>query len=301
MHLIKRIFLFLAINILILFTISFLLTLFNIKPFLTAYGVDYYALLIFCFLWGFTGAFISLFLSRKMAIWLMGVKLINPQTQDAMEKYLIETVARFAKEEGLSPSIQVGIYQSDEINAFATGPTKNRSLIAISSALLSKMDRNEIKAIIGHEMSHISNGDMVTMTLLQGIVNAFVMFLARALAFLIMSGGRSKNSRSKSFMYYPLVFLFEIVFMLLGSLIVSAFSRRREYRADFGGAKLAGKQNMIAALTSLKSNQSIVDKTKQQPAFQNFKISSTPSKKLIYLFASHPPIDDRINRLKQLG
>ncbi len=174
---IKRIFLFLALNFLVILMITFVLDLLNVKPFLSSYGIDMKSLMIFCLIWGMGGAFLSLGLSRIMAKWMMGIQIIDPSTQDPELSHLIGTVHKLARRSGL-PLPQVGIYRSNEVNAFATGPTKARSLVAVSTGLIQRMKENEIEGVLGHEVSHIANGDMVTMTLLQGVVNAFVMFLA---------------------------------------------------------------------------------------------------------------------------
>ncbi|MFA6118594.1 MAG: protease HtpX [Parachlamydiales bacterium] len=301
MNFIKRIFLFILINILVISTITFLLSVFKINPYLTGYGLDVRSLAIICLLWGFTGALISLGLSRILAKWLMGVQLIDENTGDANLKLILRRVEKIAADAGLQYTPQVGIYSSNEVNAFATGPSKKRSLLALSSGLIRNMSQDEIDAIIGHELSHIKNGDMITMTLLQGVVNAFVMFLARILAFFISSMGKEKNrSSSSSFAAnYFLIQIFQFVFMILGSIPLAFFSRKREYRADEGSANVLGKEKMIKALNSLKAFYEIKDSQKAHPAFQAFKISNN-SKGMANLFATHPPLDDRIERLRNL-
>lgn len=295
----KRIFLFLALNFLVITMISLVLSIFNIRPYIQAYGLDYRSLLIFCFIWGMGGALISLSLSKVMAKWMMSVKLVDPHTVDPDEKKLLETVHTLSNKAGLKSMPEVGIYKSNEVNAFATGPTKKRSLVAVSTGLLSRMKQSEIEGVIGHEISHIANGDMVTMTLLQGVVNAFVMFLARVLAFAASGIGRDRrNSGSSSMSYFLFVYLFQFVFMILGSLVVAAYSRFREYKADKGGAKLAGKEAMIASLQSLRILQEIKDPT-QNPAMAAFKISHKGQKGLSRFFASHPPLEERIARLQR--
>jgi len=293
----KRIFLFLTVNFLVVMMISFIMRILNVSPYLTQHGLNFTALLIFCFIWGSVGAFISLLLSKSMAKWMMKVQIISPNTTNETEKQLLQMVEKLAKDANI-PMPEVGVYNSPEINAFATGATKRNSLVAVSSGLVNRFKTNEINAILGHEVSHIANGDMVTMTLLQGIVNAFVMFLARVLAHVLTSRG---NGRQRSFMaYYALVIVFEILFMILGSIVVATFSRFREYRADLGGAYLAGKDSMIGALESLKATQNIVDESKDSPSFQAFKIS-TSKRSWMQVFASHPPLDKRIERLKNLS
>lgn len=297
----KRIFLFLAVNFLVIITLSLVLNIFHVQPFLQKYGLDVPSLLIFCLIWGMGGAFISLLMSRQMAKWMMGVHVINTQTHDPELKRLLQTVHELSRDAHLSEMPEVGIYESPEPNAFATGPSKRRSLVAVSTGLLRRMSQKELEGVIAHEISHITNGDMVTMTLLQGIVNAFVMFLARVLAYIFSGLGKSRDSSSSGGSYgsYMLfVFLFEIVFMVLGSILIAWFSRFREFRADKGGADLAGKDKMIAALESLKKMQQLTDPHADKPSFQAMKISTKGKSGLMMLFATHPPLDDRIEKLK---
>lgn len=296
----KRILLFLALNFLVVLMISFVLNIFNIRPYIGVYGLDYKDLLIFCFIWGMGGAFISLSLSRIMAKSLMGVKLIDPNTRDSEERHVLETVHRLSLKAGLKVIPQVGVFRSNEANAFATGPTRSRSLVAVSSALLQRMSPSEVEGVLAHEIAHVANGDMVTMTLLQGVVNAFVMFLARVFAYIASGLGRNRQqSRGISMSYVLFVYLFEIVFMILGSMLVAGYSRFREYRADAGGARLSGKESMISALKILRNLKDIKD-PKEQPAMAAFKISHYGKKGLLSLFATHPPLEERIKRLENL-
>lgn len=296
----KRIFLFLAINFLVVITISLVLSILGVRPYLQAHGIDYTSLAIFCLIWGMGGAFISLGLSRVMAKWLMGVRIIQPNTTDPQMQKLVNMVHRLAQEANLPAMPEVGIYESPEVNAFATGPTKKRALVAVSTGLLHRLTSGQLEAVLAHEISHISNGDMVTMTLIQGIVNAFVMFLARILAFAFSGLGRSREEGSGGSIisYTIMVFVFEILFMILGSLIVAAFSRWREFRADAGGARLAGRDRMIGALEALQNNLNIHDPRHEKPAFDALKISTRSKTGFLRLFASHPPIEERIARLK---
>ena len=237
----KRIFLFLALNFVVVLTISTVLSLLNIRPYFQAYGLDYSSLMAFCLIWGMGGALISLALSRKIAKWMMGVKVISPNTMNPEERMLLNLIGRLARSANLPSAPEVGVYSSNEANAFATGPSRKRSLVAVSTGLLARMKGQELEGVLAHEISHIASGDMVTMTLLQGVVNAFVMFLARVLAYAISGMGRSRdNSSNNSYMSYRIfVYLFEVVFMILGSLVIAAYSRFREFRADAGGDLLA--------------------------------------------------------------
>ncbi|MBI2742531.1 MAG: protease HtpX [Chlamydiales bacterium] len=303
MSVVKRIFLFFVINALVVITLSLVLNILNVRPYLTQHGIDYRALMIFCLIWGMGGALISLAMSRIMAKWLMGVKIIDENTNDPQLKSLVALVHRLARQANLPAMPQVGIYEAREVNAFATGPTQRRSLVAVSRGLLDKMSIDEVEGVLAHEISHVANGDMVTMTLLQGIVNAFVMFLARVLAAIFSGMGRNKeDSRGGSFGSYMLmVFLFEVVFMVLGSMVIAAYSRFREFRADAGGAGLAGKQKMIAALESLQNTQKLLpDAASEKAAFQAFKISTRGKTGFLALFATHPPLEQRIERLHKL-
>lgn len=296
MALAKRVFLFLIVNFLVVAVISFLLSLFNIQPYLAKQGLDIKTLAIFCLIWGMGGAFISLWLSKITAKWMVGLQMIDPKTQDPTSRQILEMVYNLSKKAGLKVMPEVGVYQSPEVNAFATGPSRNNSLVAISTGLLQRMDGQQVEAVVGHEVTHVANGDMVTMTLLQGIVNAFVMFLARIIAYVVTRGDKKDGESVGGFAYYGIVFVLEMIFMILGSIVIAAFSRRREYRADLGGAKLTNPEKMISALQALKRTVEIKDKTKDQPAIQAFKISNYAG--VMKLFASHPSLDDRIARLE---
>ncbi len=290
----KRIFLFLAVNILILLTLSFTLNVLGVGGYFSARGINYQALMAFCLVWGMGGAFISLALSRVMAKWMMGVVVIDPETQEPRLAELVRTVHNLARAAGLPKMPEVGYYPSPEINAFATGPSKSRALVAVSAGLLENMDRAQLEGVLGHEITHVANGDMVTMTLVQGIINAFVMFLARIIAFFIANRGR--DSESSSAPSYLIIFLLEMALSVLGMLVVAAFSRRREYRADEGGARLAGRDKMIGALEALRHTIAYADLTNKE-SLATLKISGKP-KRFFALFATHPPLEERIARLK---
>lgn len=287
----KRIFLFALVNLLVVVTISITLNLLGVRPYLSARGIDYGALLAFCLVWGMGGAFISLALSRVMAKWAMGVQVIDPREATGAAADLVRTVHHLAERAGLPAMPEVGVYESPELNAFATGPTKSRALVAVSTGLLAAMDRGELEGVLGHELTHVANGDMVTMTLIQGVVNAFVMFLARVIAFVWTRSSDREDNRG---MQYLITIVFEIVFSLLGSMVVAAFSRWREYRADAGGARLAGREKMIAALQGLQRRYEPFD---QKPAYATLKIAGK-SGGFVALFASHPPLEERIERLR---
>lgn len=300
MRFFKRIFLFLLLNAVVVFTISILLNLLNIRPYLSGMGLNYKDLALFCLIWGMVGALLSLFLSRIMAKDMLSIQVIDPKTHDPILRNLIDVVQKSCRKAGLETMPQVGIYVSSEINAFATGPSAKRSLVAVSSGLLQKLKEEELEGVIGHEVAHIANGDMVTMTLLQGVVNAFVMFLARVLASILTGMGRQNSGRSSSPMaYYALVWVFEAVFMILGLLVITAFSRYREFRADQGGATIAGRMKMIAALQALQRSLEKSDPAKDKPALAAFKITNRNKKGgLLRLFATHPSLEERIERLK---
>jgi heat shock protein HtpX len=293
MNMAKRIGLFVGVNLLIVVTISTVTSVLGIQPYLSDRGINLQALALFCLLWGFGGAFISLAISKITAKWMMGIKVIDPRTADPEERWLIERVHFLAKGAKLPAMPEVGIYDSDEVNAFATGPTKARSLVAVSSGLLRLMNKNEAEGVLGHEVAHIANGDMVTMTLVQGVVNAFVMFFARIIAWTV---SQFVDERMRHWVHFGAVILFEIVFSILGMFVVAAFSRAREYRADAGGATLAGRANMVAGLKKLKRTLELTDDS--QPSLATMKISSGKSGGLMAWLSTHPDLDERIRRLE---
>lgn len=295
----KRVTLFLMVNILVMLTLTLLFQL---------TGLDqrfppgtYQNLMLFCLVWGMGGAFISLALSRVMAKWMMRVQVIPPNTPDPNLRELVGMVHELAQRARLPKMPEVGIYESDEINAFATGPTRSRSLVAVSTGLLRRMNRREIEGVLAHEVAHIANGDMVTMTLIQGVINAFVMFLARVLAFAVMAALKSRDSeRGGYFMQFMLVQLFQIVLSLLGSIVVCWFSRWREFRADAGGAGLSSREAMAGALRALQrfyGQHAHPEAEAGGAAFQSLKISGKAGG-FARLFATHPPLEERIARLE---
>jgi heat shock protein HtpX len=288
----KRIFLFLLTNLAIVLTLSVVLSLLGVGNYITPYGLDLEALAIFSLVWGMGGAFISLQMSRFIAKRATGVRLVDGQTGTAELDWLYATVTRLTQQANL-PMPEVGVYDSPEVNAFATGPSKSRSLVAVSSGLLRSMRQDEVEGVLAHEISHISNGDMVTMTLLQGVINAFVMFFARVIAFAISRGGDSRSNSGSNFM---VVMVLQIVLGILGSLVTAWFSRQREFRADRGAAALAGRDRMIAALQRLASNREMVDTSHQ--ALATLKINGTRG--WAVFFSTHPPLEARIAALQRL-
>ena len=299
----KRIFLFLIVNLAMMATIEIALAVLGVGPYLTRNGIDYTNLAEFCLVWGMGGAFISLLLSKTMAKWTMGVQVIDPDSPGELGA-LVRTVHNLARAAQLPKMPEVGLYDSPEVNAFATGPSKGNALVAVSSGLLRTMGQSELEGVLGHEITHVANGDMVTLTLIQGVVNAFVMFLSRVVAFAIaqaLSSDRESRDRGgamNSGVYFMVRILSEIVFALVGAMIVAYFSRWREFRADAGGARLAGRNNMRAALQRLQSYKEAVDGA--HPALAAFKINGGRGG-FLALLASHPPLEERIRRLESMS
>jgi heat shock protein HtpX len=296
----KRIFLYMLVNILVVVTVSITMSILGVGHYITRYGIDYEQLAIFCLIWGMVGSFVSLQLSRFMAKRMMGVQVIDPNTRDSELQSLVQTIYQLAKAAQLPVMPEVGIYDSPELNAFATGPSKSRALVAVSSGLIGRMNQNELEGVLGHEITHIANGDMVTMTLLQGVINAFVMFLSRVLAFAIAQAfrGDRDEDRGPGFLPYLLTPIFEIFFSFFGMIIVAWFSRYREFRADAGGAHLAGREKMIAALQALKRTVELPDAEQAPPAIAAFQINEGRKKGFLELFSTHPPLDERIAALE---
>lgn len=291
----KRIFLFLLTNILVIATVSIITSVLGIGHYLTAQGINYQSLLIFALLWGMAGSFISLLISKWMAKTMYGVRVIDPNTASGEHAQLVDMVHQLARSAGLSKMPEVGIYNSPEVNAFATGPSRNNSLVAVSSGLLANMNRHEVEGVLSHEIAHVANGDMVTMALIQGVINAFTIFLARVVAYVVAQAMRSNDDEGPSgIIYYVLVFVFDIIFSILGSIVVAYFSRYREFRADAGGARIGGRENMIAALERLRTTHEAIDTS--QGAISSMKISN--KSKFLQLFSTHPPLEARIEKLR---
>lgn len=292
----KRIFLFVLTNILIMATISIVLNVLGVRPYLTANGIDYQSLMIFCLVWGMGGAFISLLLSRWMAKMMMGVKVIDPQNPGEYA-WLYNMVAQVSRAASLNAVPQVGIFENPMPNAFATGPSQNRALVAFSTGILQQMDREELEGVTAHEIAHIKNGDMVTMTLLQGIVNAFVMFFARIIAFAVSS---SAKEESRPLINMLVTIVLEIALSFLGMIVVAWFSRQREFRADAGAGSMVGRGKMIAALEKLRRFQGAQfhgDASEEHASIAALQISGK-SGGLMSLFATHPPLETRIAALQ---
>lgn len=288
MQYLKRFGFFILTNVLVVTTIGIILKVFNVQPYMTAYGVNYTSLLIYCFIWGMAGSFISLLLSRFMAKMTMGMKPLDQN--DAEYGWVVQRVYQYAKVAGISTMPEVCVYNSPEVNAFATGPTRNRSLVAVSKGLIQAMSREEVEGVIAHEVAHIENGDMVTMTLIQGVVNAFALFLAK-----IVSMALSNNKDRRGWMDFMIQQALYMFFSFLGMFVISAFSRWREFRADAGGARLAGRNKMIGALEKLQSNYNRVDNGNASLA--TMKIAGLP--KFTQLLSTHPTLESRIDALKK--
>jgi heat shock protein HtpX len=289
----KRIFLFMATNVAIMVTLMIVLSLLGFTGYLTADGLDYGALMVFSLVWGFGGALISLLMSRWAAKMAMGVQLVNGRTGHADLDWLYQSVEQLTRKAGL-PMPEVGIYDSPEVNAFATGPSKRSSLVAVSSGLMRSMRREEIEGVLAHEVSHIQNGDMVTMTLIQGVVNAFSIFFSRVIANIVR---QLVDERISGLVFFVTTIVFDIVFTFLGMMVVGWFSRAREFRADAGAAVLSSRNNMIAALQRLQANQALVDQS--QPQLATMKISGGRASGLRLLMATHPPLEERIAALQR--
>lgn len=285
----KRIGFYVMLNALVLIMINFVLAVLGVRM-QQASG-----LLLMCAIFGFAGSLISLWSSKFAAKRMYRIQLIDSSTTDPRMRFIYESVQAMAHERGLKTP-EMGIYPSRDVNAFATGPSRNNSLLAISSGMLQMLSDDEIAAVAGHEMTHISEGDMVSMTLVMGLVNTFVMFLARIVATLLDSALRGDRGRGGLgyIGYYMVVMLLQNVLMLLAMIPVSYYSRYREYRADRGAAELTGAGNMIAALQ--KIDRYYAPDNKQD----SYALAKINNKRKMSLFATHPPIEDRIERLRNL-
>jgi heat shock protein HtpX len=286
----KRIVLFLATNLAVLMVLGVVMQLLGVDRMLAQQGQNYLGLLIMAAIFGFGGSFISLAMSKWMAKRSMGVYVIE-QPRNAKETWLLETVRRQADAAGIKMP-EVGIFESPDMNAFATGARRNAALVAVSTGLLNQMSQREAEAVLGHEVSHVANGDMVTLTLIQGVVNTFVIFLSRVIGGIVdkaLSGNR--ESRGNGPFYFMIVMVLQMVLGVLASMVVAWFSRYREFRADAGGAHLSSRQNMISALERLQQRHA-APLPGQMTAF------GIAGGKLASLFASHPPLEQRIAALR---
>lgn len=301
----KRILLFLLTNILILTTIVIVWTIIisftdisgSFENNGAGLGINYGTLMLFSLVVGFVGAFISLAISRWTAKQMMRVKVLDPnEALGQKEQDIVDKVHQLSRAAGLMYMPEVGIYPSNEVNAFATGPTKKRSLVAVSAGLLNEMDDDAVEGILAHEVSHVANGDMVTMTLLQGVINTFVVFLSRIAAIIV---SRFVREELTFIVRIAAIIIFQILFAILGSIVVNAYSRHREFHADRGGANFAGKDKMKHALKSLQQyteRASVKDKS-DDSALQTMKINGKGN--MMRLFSSHPDLEERIQRLEE--
>jgi heat shock protein HtpX len=287
----KRIVLFIVTNLAIVLVLSIVAQVTGLDVWLAQQGGSLGGLLVFAAFFGFAGSLISLAISKWMAVRAMGVRIIQQPTS-ADEQWLLATVRSLAQKAGVGMP-EVGIFDSPQPNAFATGPRRDNALVAVSTGLLAGMNRSEIEAVLGHELTHVANGDMVTLTLIQGVVNTFVIFLSRIVGN-IVDRSMSRDSDGRGIAYFITVMVSQLVLGILASIIVMWFSRRREFRADAGGAHLAGRERMIAALERLKAAHD-----EPLPAQLNaFGIAGGEGSGLARLFMSHPPIEERIAALR---
>jgi len=289
---VKRIFLFIVTNLAIVFVLNIVLHLLGVDHIYTSQGtLDINSLLIFSAVFGFAGSFISLAISKWMAKMSMGVHVIT-QPRTSQEIWLVGTVQKFARDAGIGMP-EVGVFDSAEMNAFATGASRNHALVAVSTGLLNTMTRDEAEAVIGHEVTHIANGDMVTLTLIQGVVNTFVIFLSRVIGYVVDRMILKNEREGTGIGYFITVIASQVLLGILASMIVMWFSRKREFRADAGGAKLSGRSNMINALERLRISH---ESSALPQSISAFGISG--GKSMMRLFMSHPPLEERIAALR---
>lgn len=292
-----RIGLFLLTNLAIIVVASITLNLLGVGSYLdqNGSGLNLTSLLIFCAVFGFAGSFISLFISKWLAKRSTGTRIIE-QARTPEERWLVETVAELAQKAGIGMP-EVGVFPAQQSNAFATGWNRNAALVAVSAGLLNRFDKNEIRAVLAHEIGHVANGDMVTLALIQGVVNTFVMFFARIIGH-VVDRAVFKTENGHGIGFYIVTFVAEIVLAFLATMIVAWFSRRREYRADYAGATLADRNSMISALQRLKAEAEVPN---QMPdTLVAFGISSGFKQGLMAAFSTHPPLEDRIAALRAL-
>ncbi len=289
----KRVFLFLVTNLAVVLVLSITMRLFGFTGYLEQNGLNYQGLLIFAAVFGMGGAFISLAMSKWSAKRMTRARVIESPSNQT-ERWLLETVRRQAEQAGIAMP-EVAVYDAPEINAFATGMNKNKALVAVSTGLLRSMSADEAEAVLGHEVSHVANGDMVTLALIQGVVNTFVIFLSRVVGQFV-DRAILKNEHGHGIGFWVTTIVAEVILGILASIIVMYFSRLREFRADAGGASLAGREKMIAALERLKAGAGEPHLPDQLVAFG---ISGSLKQGLGGLFRTHPSLDDRIAALRQ--
>jgi heat shock protein HtpX len=300
MTFLRNAFFFVLTNILVVASITIVLSIISAVTGIQLGGSSLVGLLLFSALIGTGGAFISLMMSKWSAKRMMGVQIIDPARATGEQKQLVDMVHRLSRSAQLPQMPEVGIYNSPEVNAFATGPSKSNSLVAVSTGLLGAMNWDELEGVLGHEVAHIANGDMVGLTLIQGIVNTFVIFFAQLVSSMIANSGNDDDNRRSSggmgqFFLYQIL---QMAFGLLGSIVVNYYSRRREFRADRGSANYAGKAKMISALQALRGQVNRVMPPQQNEQFASFKISSGKMGGFRALFSTHPPLEDRIAALQ---
>ncbi len=294
-----RIGLFLLTNLAIIVIASITLNILGVGSYLeqSGSGLNLQALLIFCAVFGFAGSFVSLFISKWMAKRMTGTRVIDtPRT--AEERWLVETVRDLAAKAKIDMP-EVGIFPAQQSNAFATGWNRNKALVAVSAGLLSRFNKDEVRAVLGHEIGHVANGDMVTLALIQGVVNTFVMFFARIIGHTV-DRVVFKTERGHGIGFYIATFVSEIILAFLATMIVAWFSRKREYRADYAGARLVDKRSMIAALERLQAEAKAGVPDQMPDSLTAFGISTGASEKFKAAFATHPPLEDRIRALRAL-
>jgi heat shock protein HtpX len=297
MSVLRRIGFFLLVNFMVMVSVSIILGLLNVFLFQGKLGAGSYSgLLMMSVVWGSVGSVISLMMSKFMAKRLYGLKMIDPKQATTSEAEILNLVYSLARTARLPAMPEVGIYDSPEMNAFATGPTKSNSLVAVSSGLLRSMNREQVEGVLAHEIAHVANGDMVTMALLQGIINSFVIFFS-----FVVANALTGDERGGSWKRFLLTQVLQVAFGILGSIPIAFYSRAREYRADKGGARYAGKEKMIGALQALQRQVALPagSAPPADDAFSNFKIAKAQGGGIVSLFSTHPPLENRILRLER--
>ncbi|MBM4146018.1 MAG: protease HtpX [Nitrospira sp.] len=289
----RRVIYFLITNLAIVIVLGIVLRLLGIEPYITPYGLNYQSLLIFAAVFGMGGAFISLALSKWSAKRLTRAQVITSPVSET-ERWLVRTISELASKAGIGMP-EVAVYPSDDMNAFATGMKRNNSLVAVSSGMLRRMDKEKIRAVLAHEIAHVKNGDMITLALIQGVVNTFVIFFARIIGYTV-DRVILRNERDHGIGFWVTTIVAEIFLSILASIIVFWFSRKREYRADSGAADFVGRKPMIGALESLKAS---IEQPHLPDQMAAFGISGTKKRGLRALFATHPDLDDRIRALAE--